>query len=165
MSELLTNLGIDWRLLVAQIINFGILAFILKKFLWKPLLNTIAERQDKAQKIEEFAKEASLAQQKMQQEREASERSARQRSSQILQEAEAQAKILAETLRGKAEKEAKEIVVRAEQEAMGARERIFLETRADLSNLVLRASEKVLERSLTKEDDMRLAKSALEQLK
>src|SRR5690606_10444790 len=44
MGELITNLGIDWRLLIAQIANFIILLFILKRFLYKPLLSVIDKR-------------------------------------------------------------------------------------------------------------------------
>ena len=38
MSELLSKLGIDWRLLIAQLINFLILLFVLRRFAYKPIL-------------------------------------------------------------------------------------------------------------------------------
>ena len=164
MSELLTNLGIDWRLLIAQIVNFAILAFILKKFLWKPLLTAIAERQAKAVSIEEMAKETTKAEAQARETREEAERTARQRASQIIQEAEVLAKIISIDIKELAEKEAKDIVGRAEKEAKIARERIFSETRADLADLALRAAEKVLGRAVREEDDIRLAKSALGEL-
>ena len=164
MKELLTNLGIDWRLLIAQVVNFAILVFILKKFLWKPLLTAIAERQAKAASIEEMAKAATRAEVETRETREAAERIARQRASQIIQEAEAHAKIISAGIKEHAEKEAKDIVGRAEKEAEAARERIFAETRTDLADLALRAAEKVLKRSVREEDDMRLAKSALQEL-
>ena len=164
MRELFTNLGIDWRLLIAQVVNFAILAFILKKFLWKPLLTAIAERQAKAASVEEMAKEATRAEVEARETQEATERTARQRASQIIQEAEAHAKIISADIKERAEKEAKDIVGRAEKEAEAARERIFAETRTDLADLALRAAEKVLKRSVREEDDMRLAKSALQEL-
>lgn len=42
--ELLDKLGIDWRLLIAQIINFSVLLFILYKFLYNPVLDMLEKR-------------------------------------------------------------------------------------------------------------------------
>jgi F-type H+-transporting ATPase subunit b len=54
------SLGLDIKLLVAQIVNFAILFFVLKKVLYKPLIKVIDERNKKiddslinSQKIEE----------------------------------------------------------------------------------------------------------------
>ena len=44
MNELISKLGIDWRLLVAQIVNFLILLGILYKFLYKPVLAMFEKR-------------------------------------------------------------------------------------------------------------------------
>lgn len=41
------NLGLDWKVLVAQLVNFGILLVILKRFLYKPLVKAIDERNKK----------------------------------------------------------------------------------------------------------------------
>ncbi|HDH31328.1 MAG TPA: hypothetical protein ENH26_00980, partial [Candidatus Wolfebacteria bacterium] len=39
--EFLGNLGIDIKLLIAQIINFGLLLWLLTKFLYKPIIKRI----------------------------------------------------------------------------------------------------------------------------
>ena len=39
--EFLKNLGIDVKLLIAQIINFGLLLWLLKKLLYKPFIKRI----------------------------------------------------------------------------------------------------------------------------
>jgi len=39
--NLFENLGIDWNLLIAQIINFLVLLFFLKKFIYSPILQAI----------------------------------------------------------------------------------------------------------------------------
>src|SRR5450432_81249 len=38
---------IDWFTVIAQVINFLILVWLLKRFLYKPILNAIAEREKK----------------------------------------------------------------------------------------------------------------------
>ena len=51
-TELLGKLGIDIKLLIAQIINFGLLLIILKKFLYKPIIKRIEEDEIKLQEAE-----------------------------------------------------------------------------------------------------------------
>lgn len=50
MEKIIHSLGIDWKLLLAQAINFFILFFVLYKFLSQPLSKIIEERK---RKIEE----------------------------------------------------------------------------------------------------------------
>ena|SRR3989344_1595729 len=54
------NLGLDWKVLIAQLVNFGLLLFIMKKYLYGPLVKAIDERNkkisgalDDSKKIEE----------------------------------------------------------------------------------------------------------------
>jgi len=41
MSELIHNLGIEWKVLLAQIVNFGLLLVLLKKFLYQLSLSSV----------------------------------------------------------------------------------------------------------------------------
>ena len=45
MSALFTTFGIDWHLLIAQMINFAILAVALTWLLYKPVLKMVKERE------------------------------------------------------------------------------------------------------------------------
>lgn len=53
--EILNQFGVKPILLLAQVVNFLILLFILKKFLYKPILKVLSERR---KKIEESLKNA-----------------------------------------------------------------------------------------------------------
>ena len=44
MSELFFQLGIDWKLLLAQGVNFVILLFVLTRFVYRPLMKMVEER-------------------------------------------------------------------------------------------------------------------------
>lgn len=57
--ELFGKLGIDVRLLVAQLINFGVLLFVLQRFLYRPLLDVLERRRRQVEANEE--KEHALA--------------------------------------------------------------------------------------------------------
>lgn len=47
MSELVNQLGIDLKLLIAQGVNFLILLFVLTKFVYRPLMKLVEERRQK----------------------------------------------------------------------------------------------------------------------
>jgi F-type H+-transporting ATPase subunit b len=44
MSDLFAAFGLDWKLLLIQVVNFGVLLLILWKFLYTPVLRMIDER-------------------------------------------------------------------------------------------------------------------------
>ena len=48
------NLGIDYKLMIAQVINFGLFFIIFKKFIAKPFLNLIKEEEENAKKNEQL---------------------------------------------------------------------------------------------------------------
>jgi F-type H+-transporting ATPase subunit b len=50
MSQFLTAFGIDWRLLLINVINFGVLLAALYYFLYGPLLKVLEERRAKVNK-------------------------------------------------------------------------------------------------------------------
>jgi F-type H+-transporting ATPase subunit b len=58
MSDLIQKLGIDWKLLASQAVNFLILLVVLRKFAYTPLLKILKERRAR---IEEGIAKASEA--------------------------------------------------------------------------------------------------------
>ncbi len=60
--EFLEKFGIEWKLLLAQAVNFLVLAVILRAFAYKPLINFLDARR---KKIEEGLENARLAEQKL----------------------------------------------------------------------------------------------------
>ena len=57
---LLGQLGVDWKLLLSQAVNFFILLVILRQFVYKPLLAVIKKRTEKIQEGLQKAKEADV---------------------------------------------------------------------------------------------------------
>src|SRR5258706_5420260 len=60
--EILTNFGVEWNLLLAQIVNFLIIFFVLKKFFYKPIATALDDRK---QKIVESLKNAETIEKKL----------------------------------------------------------------------------------------------------
>ena len=51
MQEILTAFGIDWRLIVIQVFNFAMLAYVLWYFLYTPVLKLLAEREENVRAV------------------------------------------------------------------------------------------------------------------
>lgn len=61
MEQLFSAFGIDWRLLIAQAVNFGIVLIALRYFLYQPVLAMLAKRQQIVmQSVDDAAKAQSL---------------------------------------------------------------------------------------------------------
>jgi len=61
MEQLLQAFGIDAKLIIIQLINFGILAGLLTYFLYTPILNMLAQREEKIAQGMKDAEDAARA--------------------------------------------------------------------------------------------------------
>lgn len=116
--ELLNNLGINGKLLLAQIVNFLVLLFVLYKFAYGPVLKILNER---TSKIEKGLKDAEDAQKK------------------LIEITEKERAVLV-----KARKQAQEIIAKAEEVAVKNKEEIII-TAKEQSEKILADSAKKIE--------------------
>lgn len=155
MQELFQNLGINGKLLFAQIANFLLILFLLKKFVFGKL---IAHLEARRKRIEEGLELTEAAEREMKRIEDARDRE--------LKEARAQAEAVMSEARGDVEEKRKKALELVRQEA----ERVLLHARGeaekqrtdatkaaaeDIRKISLLLAEKVLARSLTKEDEQR----------
>lgn len=132
MSELIHQFGIEWKLLLAQIVNFFILLIVLKKFAYGPILQILKERK---KRIEEGLLAAEESQKKLgeaEKEKEGILTEARKESLGIIQKSETTAK----------EKES-QILVEASKKADG----IFQEEKSKIHEEKLKMKEDVYKES------------------
>lgn len=109
---LLGKIGIDWGLVLAQILNFLILLWFLHRFLYRPLLkglenSDLEEAEREMKKVRQEEDEFKAARTKAMDE-------ARKKSSSIVAAAEKIAAEVQETAREKAEEQKKEILAQAD---------------------------------------------------
>ncbi len=58
MEQFATQFGIDWKQMVAQLINFGVVFFVLRAFAYKPILKLLDDRKKKIEDGLSFAEKA-----------------------------------------------------------------------------------------------------------
>ena len=143
--EILKNFGIEWTLTLAQIINFLIIFYILKQYLYRPIFNVLKKRQDA---IKEGVKKAEESKKELEQALEKEKeiiKEAKETAKEIIQEAHEQA----QELSIEADEKAKQMTNRMINDA---KIQIDLETKkaeAILSKHVSELSVKLLKKSLS----------------
>jgi F-type H+-transporting ATPase subunit b len=129
---MLESLGINPTYLIGQIINFGILLFVLTKFLYKPILKILDARAKKIAEGIKAAEESIKEKEKMDSTKKEQMLQTRREVEKILAQAKQEAKSLKEQMiaqtgeeaRAKAEKEYLKLHERLEKEETLLRQRV-----------------------------------------
>lgn len=165
MQELIHKLGIDWKLLLAQVVNFLILLFVLKKFLYRPVLELLAKRrkdiEESAKNVERIAGELAGVEQR----RTAEFEKAKREADAIVQEARQAAKERGEALIHEAEVKVEKLVVEAKRRIEEERVKMIDEAGHDVKELVFLVAEKVLRERLPESAHEKFVKEAISTLK
>lgn len=156
--------GIDWKLILAQGINFLLVAWLLWKFAFKPVVATMDERQRKISDGLQYAEEAKQQLSSAEKEKAEKLREANTEAQAIVQEAKVRAESLATEQKEQAEREIAERRARAEESIEQERRKVLLEARQDIARLVVLTSGKVLDRELSTEDRSRFNAAAAQEV-
>jgi F-type H+-transporting ATPase subunit b len=161
MEEIIKTFHIDWKLILAQLVNFAIIFFVLKKFAYGPMMKLMSDR---SEKIEKGIKDAESAHKK------------------IIEIAEKEKVILV-----RARKQAQEIIARAEEVAVKSKEEIvvsakqqsekiladagktieieknkmFAEVKTQVAELVIAATGKVIDEKMDSQKDKEIIEKAI----
>ncbi len=165
MSELIRNFGIDWKLLLAQAVNFLILLWILKRFAYRPILNVLKKRREDIEKGLRYTEEAEEKLKHIVEERESILKEARGEAIAIVSEAEVQAKLRKDEISAEAVKKAEAVVREAKRHIEEEKAKMGEEVYKGAGDLVRLAVARVLGKMTAEERDKNLVAEALEQLK
>ena len=162
MEEFVRQFGIDWKLLLAQAVNFGLLFFLLERFAYRPVLTILAERKRRIEEGVRMRKEAEEKLAGAARERDLLLRTAGEESLAIVTRAEELGKVQAERIVADGSKKAEEAIQegkrRAEEEKRIAADAFAIEAR----ELIRYAVAKVILVSPEKVDDALLQRALKE---
>lgn len=160
MEEIVHSLGIEWKLLIAQIINFGILAFVLFKLIYKPLLKVLDERALMVKDAEEKSSSIEAKLEEVQKLKEEVLSEARHASAQILKDAEVSATNLKNKLSEEAHGHAEKIVKEAQAKLLDEQNVRDQELKKEIKNIVANAIEATVGKYLDSDAKSKLAEEA-----
>ena len=142
--DALANLGIDIKLLTAQVINFALLLLILRRFAYQPMLQLMDER---SARIEQGLKDAEAAAKKLrsvEEEEKTILAGARQQAKELLVETDKAAKERDAVKLSETEARIKKLLSDAEAKLADDRTRMVEDAKRELSETVMLAVEKLL---------------------
>jgi F-type H+-transporting ATPase subunit b len=154
-------LGFDWRKLVFEIINFAVFFFLIKLFLFKPVMKILKERQEKIRQGLETSEKADdlLAQAEVEKDNllaKANDDAEAIKADALRAAEEAKVEIIKN-----ARDEAEAIIRKAKTTTAEEREETLSELRGQLLTLVTAATKKVLGEALTPEQQKTLVERAV----
>lgn len=146
--EIAKQFGIEPILLLAQIVNFLIILFVLKKFFYKPLVKML---EDRRKRIEESLKNADTIEEKLKTTEEKSGLvldTARKNAEDILGEAKAEAQRIVDAAGEEARLAAEETIKKTMEQINSEREKMQKDLEQETLDLVVATVKKVLGRNL-----------------
>jgi F-type H+-transporting ATPase subunit b len=140
------------------VIAFTALVILLKKFAWKPILANLQERHD------HIAHQIQAAQDTRQQAEKLLD-DHKQKGFQIVNDATDQAQLRTQQLLDKAQQQAIELKRKSDEDISNARAAFSEHIWKQSSDVILALSSKILEKTVTKEDNERLINETIEKLR
>lgn len=160
-GDIFSALGIDWKLLILQIIAFVILVWLLGKFVYPYLMKSVDQRQADIESAAKAAKEAQKAANETQEETAQLLAEARKEAADIVATAKTEAAELSATENAKARSTAEKIVSEAHAQLSKDIEAAKRDLHDETLDLIALATGKVVGKTLDKKSDETLIKDAL----
>jgi F-type H+-transporting ATPase subunit b len=144
MEQLIQAFGIDVRLIVIQIINFGILMALLSYFLYKPVLKLLREREERIVQGIKDAEAAAVAKNQAESDKQAVLAAAQSEAVAVAERAKAHADATSEETLTEARTKAAAMIADAEARGEDIKKQAQKESEAEIAKLAILAAEKVL---------------------
>lgn len=150
------KLGIDGWQLFWQMVAFGILVFLLWKFLHKPILAMLDERRERIAQGMQDARKATEYAETARQEMEEQRAEARKEGQAILAQANEMSEKLREQILEQAREDSRKMMEKAKEEIEADRARSMAELEKQVAGLAVAVSQSVLKEAIDEETHRRL---------
>jgi len=156
--------GLDWPHFIAQCVSFGIVAILLYKFAYKPILSVLEQRRHRI--AESLANADKIKQELANAESKAREilAEAGKQAAKAIEEGRAAAAKVREAETQKAIAAAEQILAKAREAAAQDHARMLAELKREVGRLVVQTTATVTGKVLTPDDQKRLAEETAKQL-
>lgn len=165
MKELIQHFGVDWKLLLAQAVNFFILLFLLRKFAYRPTLGMIRKRKEEIEKGLAYTKEAEMRLQETDELREATLKKAHGEALRTVTQAEEIAKKRKAEIVQEANKKVEQLIADAKRTVEEEKAKMGESVYREAGELVRLGLAKVLRKLPHEERDTELIQAALKELR
>ncbi len=159
MEQLIGQLGVDVKLIVAQMVNFLVVLGILTYFVYRPLMRAIDARNDRIRASLENAKAIEEQNKKLEAERTARLKKVDEEAGLLMEKTKKDADLLRQNMVAAAEKDVANMLEKGRRQLEDERVRIFQEAQQSLSSIIMSMTQKILEREFSKDDQKRIVQN------
>ena len=147
-----------------ELISFGILAWVLYKFAWPPILETLETRERKIREnLESAEQNRATAEQKLKEYEEKLQAAAKE-AEDLISDAKQRAQRLLDENEQRLRADSQRIKEQASQDIERERQKAVEDIKSQTADLAILVAEKVIGRSLSEDDHRRFAEEALSEV-
>lgn len=161
MGGLIEKLGIDWRLLSAQLVNFALLIIILHRLLYKPVLEMFRKRSNIILRSIEEARKNKEGLKLLEQKKEKEMIEARIAAKNIIGKAEILAKAREEKILAAAKEEREKLIGEGKNIIRAQKDAMVKELEKEIGGLAVAVVEKFFNKGLTKNEHEKIVKNII----
>ncbi len=160
----LGNIGFDWRLALANLVNFLIVFYLLKRFIWAPLRLRIEAREEEIVKGLEDARKAETALMMAEEKKSSILNEAKEERAALLKEARLNAEHTIAQATKDAQDKSQEILEATKKRAIELEEQALLAVREKAVELAISGARAVLREEVNEERSEKLIHSMLKKV-
>ncbi len=160
MNEFLEQFGIDWKLLLSQLVNFTLILIILRAFAYKPLIKILKERKEKIEEGLIKAEESDIRLKEVDQIAKLKLKETDEKCIVLLSETDIKKKKLEEGLVLKTKQKEEELLLKIESLAESQKKEMNLKLQKEASQIIRSAIAKAVEEEPEQIDEKLIKRAA-----
>lgn len=155
--------GLNTKIFIAQLVNFGIVLLVLWKFAYTPIVNMLESREEKIEKSVKQAEEIEERMSKTAVESDEILKQARLDAQDIIQKNEEQLEVRRKEMVGKARDEVEKVVAQGKTQMVAEREEMLASIKKEVAEVAILAAQKILNKSVDKDASQKLTEEAIKE--
>ncbi len=162
--EIFEKLGLDHKLIIAQIVNFVLLLVILQRLAYKPVLKMLKDRTEKIEKSLKQAKKIEEELKNTEETKLAEIKKAKEESQEIIKEAYETSEKRSQESIERTKTKTQEIVEKAKQEIKAEKENSVQEAKKEITDISIQIAGKIIGENIDKNKQKDLVDDVLKKV-
>lgn len=158
------SIGVDAKILIAQVVNFFILFALLSWVLYKPILKILDERKKKIESSLKTAEETQKKSEELNRDIDEKLSVAKKEALEIINDAKSESEKIKTEMTASANKEVEFLMKKAEQRILEQKAELHKELRAETAQLVIETTQKILGKNIDEETKNKFISESMDKI-
>lgn len=158
------NLGIDYKLLIAQLVNFGIFFFVFYRFISTPLLKYLKKQKEEEELRAKMAAELEERQAKLEAKDKEYDKKRKAELEKALTQAKKDAAAVREEIIEEARKDAASIITKAQEQIVEEKAQLYKDVRKQVAAVSTLVVERALREYLTEDAQRKVTQNIIKHI-